>query len=128
MAAMPANEMTSGLKVVQERAIRFAKQNAEACFACASELANAKDIQDALAIQGRYAQTQMQAYALQAQELGGFAEYATQKLKLAAARWRPVDSRVRISRADDRSAGIAPLRSTSEIAVDRSSPMGASSR
>jgi hypothetical protein len=42
MAAMPANEMTSGLKVVQERATRFAKQNAEACFALAGELANAK--------------------------------------------------------------------------------------
>ena len=28
--AMPANEMTSGFKVVQERSIRFAKQNAEA--------------------------------------------------------------------------------------------------
>jgi hypothetical protein len=70
MAAMPANEMTSGLKVVQERAIRFTKQSAEACFAWASELANAKDIQDAFAIQGRYAQTQMHTYALQAQELG----------------------------------------------------------
>jgi hypothetical protein len=70
MAAMPASEMTSGWKVVQERAIRFAKQNADACFALASELANAKDIQDALAIQARYAQTQMQSYALQAQELG----------------------------------------------------------
>ena len=68
--AMPANEMTSGFKVVQERSVRFAKQNAEACFALASELANAKDIQDILAIQSRYAQTQMQAFALQAQELG----------------------------------------------------------
>jgi hypothetical protein len=70
MAAIPSNEMTSGFKVVQERAIRFAKQNAEACFALANELANAKDIQDLLAIQSRHAQTQMQAYALQAQELG----------------------------------------------------------
>jgi hypothetical protein len=70
LAAMPANQMTSSLKVVQERAIRFAKQNAEACFAMAGELANAKDIQDVIAIQSRYAQTQMQAYALQAQELG----------------------------------------------------------
>jgi len=69
MAAMPSNEMTSGFKVVHDRAIRFAKQNAEACFALASELANAKDIQDVLAIQSRYAQTQMQVYALQAQEL-----------------------------------------------------------
>ena len=36
MGAMPSNEMTSGFKVVQDRAVRFAKQNAEACFALAS--------------------------------------------------------------------------------------------
>jgi phasin len=78
MAAMPSNETTSGFKVVQERAIRFAKQNADACFALASELANAKDIQDVLAIQSRYAQTQMQAYALQAQELGRLMAEAAQ--------------------------------------------------
>ena len=76
--AMPANEMTSGFKVVQERSVRFAKQNAEACFALASELANAKDIQDILAIQSRYAQTQMQAFALQAQELGRLLAEAAQ--------------------------------------------------
>jgi phasin len=78
MGAMPANEMTSGFKVVQERAVRFAKQNAEACFALASELANAKDIQDVLSIQSRYAQTQMQAYGLQAQELGRLMTEAAQ--------------------------------------------------
>ena len=76
--AMPSNEVTAGFKVAQERAIRFAKQNAEACFALASELANAKNIQDMLAIQSRYAQTQMQAYALQAQELGRLMAEATQ--------------------------------------------------
>ena len=81
MAAMPSNEMTAGFKVVQDRAIRFAKQNAEACFAMASELANAKDIQDVLAIQSRYAQTQMQAYALQAQELGRLMAEAMQSMK-----------------------------------------------
>ena len=37
MAAMPSNEMTSGFKVIQEQAIQFAKQNAEACFALTSE-------------------------------------------------------------------------------------------
>ena len=76
--ALPANEVTAGFKVAQERAIRFAKQNAEACFALASELANAKNIQDMLAIQSRYAQTQMQAYALQAQELGRLMAEAAQ--------------------------------------------------
>ena len=68
--AMPSNEMTSRFEAVQKKAIRFAKQNAEAGFQLATELANAKDIQDVLALQSRYAQTQMQNYALQAQELG----------------------------------------------------------
>jgi phasin len=76
--AMPSNEVTSGYKVVQERAIRFAKQNAEAGFALAGELASAKNIQDMLAIQSRYAQTQMQAYAMQAQELGRLMAEAAQ--------------------------------------------------
>jgi hypothetical protein len=70
LGAMPANEMTSGFKAVQDRSIRFAKQNAEAGFALASELAAAKDVQDVISIQSRYAQSQMQTYALQAQELG----------------------------------------------------------
>ena len=81
ISAMPSNEMTSGFKVVRERAIQFAKQNAEACFAAASELANAKDIQDLLAIQSRSAQTQMQAYALQAQELGRLMVEAAQSVQ-----------------------------------------------
>ncbi|HZT49913.1 MAG TPA: phasin family protein [Hyphomicrobiaceae bacterium] len=80
MTAIPSNEMTSGFKTVQDRAVRFAKQNAEACFALASELANAKDIQDVLAIQSRYAQTQMQAYALQAQELARLMAEAAQSM------------------------------------------------
>ena len=81
LGAMPSNEMTSGFKIVQERAVRFSKQNAEACFALASELANARDIQDVLAIQSRYAQTQMQAYALQAQELGRLMAEASQSMQ-----------------------------------------------
>jgi hypothetical protein len=68
--AIPSSDTTLDLKAVHERAVRFAKQNGEACFAFARELANAKDMQDFLGIQGRYAQAQMQAYALQAQELG----------------------------------------------------------
>ena len=80
-SAMPASAMTFGFKTVQDRAVRFAKQNAEACFALASELTNAKDIPDVLAIQSRYAQTQMQTYALQAQELGRLMAEATQNLQ-----------------------------------------------
>ena len=79
--ALPSNETTSGLKAIHERAVRFAKQNGEACFAFASELANARDIQDVLGIQSRYAQTQMQAYAVQAQELGNLMARASQSMQ-----------------------------------------------
>jgi len=68
--ATGANAMTASFNVIQDRAVEFAKQNGEACFNWAGELANAKDIGHVLIIQSRYAQTQMQAYALQAQELG----------------------------------------------------------
>ena len=44
-------------------------------------LASAKDIQEILAIQARYAQTQMQAYALQAQELGRLMAEAAQNMQ-----------------------------------------------
>ena len=81
LAALPSNEMMSEFKVVQERGTQFAKRNAEACFALASELANAKDIQDVLGIQSRYAQTRMQTYALQAQELVRLMAEASQNMQ-----------------------------------------------
>jgi hypothetical protein len=74
----PANPMTAGFKVVQDRAIKFAKQNAEACFNLASELANAKDLTDVMGIQARHAQTLMQTYALQTQELSRLMMEASQ--------------------------------------------------
>ena len=66
----PSTVMASGFKVVQERAIQFAKENAHAGFALASELAKAQDLQGILRLQSNFAQTQMQSYARQAQELG----------------------------------------------------------
>ena len=66
----PSNAMAAGFRSVQERAIAFAKENAEGSFALASELANAKDMQEVLTLQSRYAQTQIQTYARQVQELG----------------------------------------------------------
>ncbi len=65
-----SNAMLSGFRAVQEQAIVFAKENAERSFALASELARAQDVQVVLTLQSKYAQTQMQSYALQAQELG----------------------------------------------------------
>jgi hypothetical protein len=77
----PSNVMTSGFKDVQELAIRFAKENAEAGFALASELANAKDIPGVITLQSRYAQTQLQSYARQAQELGRLMAEAVRSMK-----------------------------------------------
>jgi hypothetical protein len=80
-SAAPSNIMTAGFKVVQERAVTFAKQNGEACFNLASDLANAKDLTDVLGIQSRHAQQQMQAYALQAQELTRLMMEAAQSMQ-----------------------------------------------
>ena len=81
---IPENQMTSGFKVVQDRAIGFAKQNAEAGFALAADLAKAKDIAEMMSMQNRYAQTQMQSYALQAQELSRLMTEAVQGMQSRA--------------------------------------------
>jgi hypothetical protein len=80
--ALPANEMTSGFKTVQERALRFAKQNSDAAFQLATSLANARDVQDVVSLQTHYAQAQMHTYALQAQEIGRLLAEALQKRPL----------------------------------------------
>jgi hypothetical protein len=63
------NAQMGGFKAVQERAIGFAKENAERSFALASDLAKAKDVQEVLTLQSRSAQTQMQTFGIQAQQL-----------------------------------------------------------
>jgi hypothetical protein len=65
----PSNAQMGGFKAVQDRAIGFAKENAERSFALASDLARAKDVTEVLTLQSRYAQTQMQTFGLQAQQL-----------------------------------------------------------
>ena len=55
----PSTVMASGFKVVQERAIQFAKENADAGFTLASELAKAKDLQEVLRLQSNFAQRQI---------------------------------------------------------------------
>ena len=57
-----------GFGVVQERAVGFAKENAERSFALASDLSRAKDMQEVLTLQSRYVQTQMQTFGIQAQQ------------------------------------------------------------
>lgn len=84
MAALPTNPLTSGFEAVQDRGVRFAKENAEAGFAVTTELTTAKNIEDVLAIQRRFAQSQMQAYASQAQELGRLAAEAAKSFQPAS--------------------------------------------
>ena len=68
-ASAPGVAEMSGFRAAQERAIAFAKENAERSFALASDLARAKDVQEVLTLQSRYAQTQMQTFGIQAQQL-----------------------------------------------------------
>jgi len=67
---LPKNSMTVGMKQTHEQAMGFTRQNIDASFLLASELANAKDFPEMLEIQGRHAQRQMATYSTQAQELG----------------------------------------------------------
>ena len=68
-AGSPGSAEMPGFRAVQEKAVAFAKENAERSFALASELARAKDVQEVLTLQSRYAQTQMQTFGIQAQQL-----------------------------------------------------------
>ena len=68
-ASSPAGTELSGFRAVQEKAVSFAKENAERSFALASDLARAKDVQEVLTLQSRFVQTQMQTFGIQAQQL-----------------------------------------------------------
>ena len=64
-----AGPEAGNFKALQERAIVFAKENAERSFSLASDLAKAKDMQEVVTLQSRYVQTQMQTFGIQAQQL-----------------------------------------------------------
>ena len=81
---LPSNPASQGLNEAQERAMRLIRQNVDASFAWADELAKATDLEEIQQIQGRHAQLQMQAYALQAREFTGTKNKAVQKLVLTS--------------------------------------------
>ena len=70
---------SSGFEGLQNRAVEFAKENAERSFTLAKEVARAKDMQEILALQSKFAQTQMQTYNHQAQELSQLMSEAMSK-------------------------------------------------
>jgi len=67
------------LNDVQEKALRFTRQNVDASFALASDLTKATDLAEVLHVQSKQAQEQMHAYALQAKELTDMVNGAAQK-------------------------------------------------
>jgi hypothetical protein len=71
--------MASGALEMQSRVAKYAEENIQASFAFASDLSRARDLKEYIEIQQRYAQKQMQAYAMQAQELGKLMSEAAQK-------------------------------------------------
>ncbi|MGA7456644.1 MAG: phasin family protein [Methyloceanibacter sp.] len=77
---MPTSEAASEFAEIQQRTVQFAKQNADVYFSFVDDLAKANDLQEALAIQNRYVQTQMQLFTVQAQELGRLIAQATQRI------------------------------------------------
>jgi hypothetical protein len=81
MGAIPSNPMTIGFKDVQDRAMDFAKDNAESAFSFAGKICNAKNSQEILTIQTQFAQERMQAYTAHTQELCSLIGAAFQKLQ-----------------------------------------------
>jgi phasin len=63
----------SSAKDVGQKAMTFAEQNIANSFAFAQKLVRAKDIQEVLALQQEYLQTQMKAMSDQAKDLGATA-------------------------------------------------------
>jgi len=70
VAAASTEPTAATVKEIQKRSFQYAEQNADASFALASELAKARDLNEWIAIQQQHAKRQVEAYSLQAQELG----------------------------------------------------------
>ena len=81
MGAMPSNPMAVGFKDLQDRAMDFAKDNAELAFSFASKICNAQTPQEILQIQTQFAQDRMQALVTHTQELCGLMGDAFQKVQ-----------------------------------------------
>src|SRR6476660_2463123 len=82
--ATPASASISpGFNRLRARAIKFAKENADAAFRLARDVANANDLQELLGLQTRYVQSQMRWYADQTQEFGQLMTGTSGKIKEA---------------------------------------------
>ena len=71
-----ASTAQSGAKDVGQKAMGFAEQNIANSFEFAQKLVRAKDIQEVMALQQEYLQSQMKAFSEQAKDLGSTATKA----------------------------------------------------
>ena len=72
-AEAQASAAQSGAKDVGQKAMSFAEQNVANSFAFAQRLVRAKDIQEVMALQQEFLQSQMQAMSEQAKDIGSAA-------------------------------------------------------
>lgn len=72
----PSNTASPAFNEVRERAIKITRENADAAFNLAKDVANAKDLQELVTLQTRYVQSQMKWYAQQTQEFGRLMAHA----------------------------------------------------
>jgi hypothetical protein len=80
-SATPAGQVAPGFDHLRNRAVQFAKDNADAGFKLAQELAQAKDLQHLMTLQSQYAEAQMRAFTAQTQELGHLFTEAMQSMR-----------------------------------------------
>jgi len=72
----PSDTASPAYNEVRERAIKITRENADAAFKLAKDVANAKDLQELVTLQTRYVQSQMKLYAQQTQEFGKLMAHA----------------------------------------------------
>ncbi len=71
-----ANTAQSGAREMGQQVMSFAEQNVTNSFEFAQKLVRAKDIQEVMALQQEYLQSQMKAMSAQAKDLGSTATKA----------------------------------------------------
>lgn len=79
LIAKSAEAVTSSVKELHEKALQYTEANIAAGFETATRLVNAKDVREALEIQGQFARKQMESYTHQAQEMTRLMAQAAQK-------------------------------------------------
>jgi len=71
MGAMPSNSMAIHLKAVQDRAMAFAKDNAESAFTFAGKVCNAHTPQELFTLETQFARDRIYAFVKHTEELYG---------------------------------------------------------